>query len=101
MGKARARKINMSRPLHRVPPQKVKPLTPDAKVDLAAARQALKLAAATEGAAKDAPDTRKAKMAVAQVNARYAQAEWAERNPNYAGRSHTPINVKPGMGPVQ
>ena len=82
------------------------------RTQLAALRLQLKESAQKESAQKESTDRslgqrslmpagRRARMALAMVNAKFAQPEWAELNVNYAAKPVRPINVQLGVGPLQ
>jgi len=103
---ARAKKLDMIRPLHTVPAQadrsipKADKRAARSKTELAALREQVKQAAATEGGRQ----SQAAKLALGQIEAKFGDdkfKEFAERNTTYKGVNRTPpVNVRPGTGPV-
>ncbi len=104
---ARAKKLDMTRPLHTVPAQADRSV-PKAdkravrnKAELAALREQVKQAAATEGGRQ----SQAAKLALGQIEAKFGDAEYRkamrENNLTYKGHQDMPINVLPGKGPIQ
>jgi hypothetical protein len=102
---ARAKKLDMTRPLHTVPAQAAKPKsdkrTTRNKVELAALREEAKRSAATEGGRQ----SQAAKLSLGQIEAKFGDDEYRkamrENNLTYKGHQDMPINVLPGKGPVQ
>jgi len=101
---ARAKKLDMVRPLHAVPPQSPPKADKRAvrnKTELAALREQVKQTAATEGGRQ----SQAAKLALGQIEAKFGDAEYRkamrENNLTYKGQQDMPFNVLPGKGPVQ
>ena len=103
---ARAKKLDITRPLHTVPKQQ--PPAKQAadkhtrsKAELAALREEAK-AAAKSSVGKQG---KAAKLAVGQVEAKFGNDDYRkamrERHPTYKGVQDSPFNVLPGAGPVQ
>ena len=100
---ARAKKLDITRPLHTVPKQQQPAVNKHtrSKAELAALREEAKAAAkSTVG-----KQSKAAKLAVGQVEAKFGNDDYRkamrERHPTYKGVQDSPFNVLPGAGPVQ
>ena len=106
---ARAKKLDITRPLHTVPKQQppakqaakqAAKQTTRSKAELAALREEAKAAAKSVG-----KQSKAAKLAVGQVEAKFGNDDYRkamrERHPTYKGVQDSPFNVLPGAGPVQ
>ncbi len=108
MGKpARAKKLDIQRPLYESPKVPDKSNGGPArrsqanKLELAALREEVRQAAATEGGRKSVAT----KALLGQIEARFGNDEWKkiaqEFHITYKGVAQSPVNVQIGVGPVQ